>query len=175
MWSRGYGSDESKAAFAGARTLAAGVGDASERFEAYYGLYISGLVRGELGLARETAESFLREAENEGRMTEAAVARRNLGMAPLYQGDFLGAEANLAEALRIYDPERDRDAKFRFGPDTGAGAAIYRALASWAMGDVERARALSEEALARGRHRSCADTCKRLPLRLSLSSAPWRS
>ena len=33
--------------------------------------------------------------------------------------------------------------------DTGAGATGYLALASWAMGDFERARALSEEALAR--------------------------
>jgi hypothetical protein len=56
--------------------LAAGVGDASERFDAYYGLFIGSVVRGELSLAQETAESFLRDAETEGRMTEAAVARR---------------------------------------------------------------------------------------------------
>ena len=66
MYSRGFGSDESKTAFARARTLAAGVGDASERFDAYNGLFLGSLVRGELSLARETAESFLRDAENEG-------------------------------------------------------------------------------------------------------------
>jgi class 3 adenylate cyclase/tetratricopeptide (TPR) repeat protein len=149
MYSRGFASDESKTAFTRARTLAAGVGDTSERFDAYYGLYVSSLTRGEVSLARETAERFLREAEHEARMTEAAVARRNVGAAHLFQGDLVGAEANLAEALRTYDPERDRDAKFRFGVDSGAGAAIYLALANWAMGDVEQARALSEEALAR--------------------------
>jgi predicted ATPase len=106
------------------------------------------LVRGELGLARETAESFLRDAENEGRTMEAGVARRNLGVARLYQGDFIEGEAILAEALRIYDPVRDRDAKFRFGT-SGAGAAGYLPQASWALGDVERARALGEQALAR--------------------------
>jgi predicted ATPase len=82
-------------------------------------------------------------------MTEAVVARRNAGVARLFRGDLIGAEANFAEALRTYDPDRDRDAKFRFGPDTGAGAAVYLALASWVMGGVERARALNEEALAR--------------------------
>src|SRR6516162_7444303 len=92
-------------------------------------------------------------------MTEAAVARRNLGMARLYQGDFLGAEANLAEALRRYDPERDRDAKFRFGPDTGAGATVYLALASWVLGGVERAPALSEEALTRADETGHTPTC----------------
>jgi predicted ATPase len=149
MYSRGFGSDESKAAFARARTLAAGTGEAGERFDAYYGLFIGSLVRGELSLARETAESFLGDAENEGRTTEAAVARRCVGMARLYQGDFVGAEANLAEALRIYDPQRDRDARFRFGEDAAASAAGFLALASWTLGDVERARALSEEAFAR--------------------------
>jgi hypothetical protein len=67
MYSRGYGSDESKTAFARARTLAAGVDDASERFDAYYGLFAGSAIRAELGLARKTAESFLREADNEGR------------------------------------------------------------------------------------------------------------
>jgi class 3 adenylate cyclase/predicted ATPase len=158
MYSRGFGSDESKTAFARARTLAAGVGGVSERFDAYYGLFVGSLTRGELSLARETAENFLREAENEERMTEAAVARRNVGAARLCQGDFIGADANLAEALRIYDPERDRDAKFRFGADTGALAAAYRTLAIWASGDVERARALGEEALARAGETAHAPT-----------------
>jgi tetratricopeptide (TPR) repeat protein len=115
-------------------------------------------VRGELSLARETAESFLGDAENEGRTTEAAVARRCLGMARLYQGDFFDAEANLAEALRIYDPERDRDARFRFGEDAGASAAGFLALASWALGDVERARTLAEDALARADESAHAPT-----------------
>jgi predicted ATPase len=149
MWSRGMGSDEARTAFARARNLAAGVGDVSERFDAYYGLFAGSLLRGELSLARETAERFLLDAKNEGRMTEASVARRCVGLARLFQGDFIGARANLVDALRLYDPERDRDAKFRFGVESGAGATSYLTLAIWALGDVERARSLGEEALAR--------------------------
>ena len=149
MRSRGFASDESKTTFARARNLAAGAGDARERFDAYYGLFVGSLLRGELSLAGETAESFLREAENEGRMTEVAVARRNVGVARLCQGDFIDARTEFTEALRIYDPERDRNAKLRFGVDTAAGAAGYLALASWALGDVERAQVLAEEALGR--------------------------
>jgi class 3 adenylate cyclase/predicted ATPase len=158
MYSRGFGSADSKTAFARARTLAAGAGDASERFEAYYGLVVGSVLRGELSLTQETAESFLRDAENEGQTTEAAVARRCVGMARLYQGDFLDAEANLAEALRTYNPERDRDARFRFSADTAAAAAAALTLAIWALGDVERARALSEEALARAEDTAHAPT-----------------
>jgi class 3 adenylate cyclase/predicted ATPase len=158
MYSRGFGSDESKTVFARARMLAAGAGDASERFDAYYGLYVSSLMRGELSLARETAESFLRDAETAGRTTEVAAARRNVGMARLAQGDFIGAEANLAEALRIYDPERDRDAKFRFGVDTGAGATSLLPRAIWPLGDVGRARSLGDGALARADETAHAPT-----------------
>jgi predicted ATPase len=157
-WSRGFGSDESMTAFARARTLAAGVDNASERFDAYNGLFTGSLLRGELSLARETAESFLRDAENTGRMTEASVACRCVGFVRLFQGDFIDARSNLAEALQTYDPERDRDAKFRFGMDTGACATGFLALTHWALGDVERARALSGEAMARADETAHAPT-----------------
>jgi predicted ATPase len=158
MWSRGFASNESKTAFARARALAAGVENASERFDAYWGLFAGSLLRGELSLARETSESFLHDAENEGRMTEASLARRCVGQAHLYQGDFIDARTNLAEVLRTYDPERDREARFRFGLDTGAHAAGFLALASWVLGDVGRARGLSEEALARADETAHAPT-----------------
>ena len=88
-------------------------------------------MRGKISLARETAESFLRKAEKQGRMTEAAVARRNVGQARLWQGDFIGARPDLAEALRTYDLERDREAKFRFGR---IPAPAQRATSRWQAG-----------------------------------------
>jgi hypothetical protein len=121
-------------------------------------VFVVSLSSGEIGLARETAESFLRDAEAAGRMTEAAVARRNVGLACLLQGDFIDAEAKLVEVLRIYDPERDRDAKFRFGSDSGAMAASFLTLANWALGDIGRARTLAEEAFARADDAAYAPT-----------------
>jgi len=38
-----------------------------------------------------------------------------LGLMCLRQGDFIEAQSNLVEALSIYDPERDRKARFRVG------------------------------------------------------------
>jgi hypothetical protein len=69
MWSRGFGAEESKAAFIRARELAAAIEDATERFGIYFGLWTGHLVRGELGVAREIAETFLREAERGARTT----------------------------------------------------------------------------------------------------------
>ena len=149
MMSRGFASDEAKAAFARARELAKGVDNAAERFDAYYGLFAGSLLRGELRLARETAETFLRETEKEARMAEAAAARRILGVACLFQGDLAVARAHFEQALRIFDPERDREAKFRFGMDIGAATTLYLALANWLLGEAELTRKLVEEAIAR--------------------------
>jgi class 3 adenylate cyclase/predicted ATPase len=150
MWSRGYGAEESKAAFIRARELAAAIDNATERFTIYYGLYAGNIARGELGFAREIAEIFLREAERGKRTTECGYGRALLGHTCLRQGDFIEAQSNLVEALSIYDPEQDREARFRFGQDHGAAARAYLAITKWQLGEVGPARALVEEAVAHG-------------------------
>jgi predicted ATPase len=149
LWSKGFGAEETKVALTRAKELAAGIGDAAERFPTYYGLWLGSITRGEWGLARDTAEIFRHEAKTAGRPTEAAVASRNLGLTCLWQGHFVAARTHLEEALRIYDPERDREAKFRFGWDSGVGAMAFLAQANWLLGEVGRARELIEEAAAR--------------------------
>ena len=149
MWSKGYAADETKAAFARVEKLATEIGDPEAPLDAYYGRWGRSLFRGEVGLAREAAESFLREADTRG---AADGGRRSgiaiLGLTLLYQGDFEPARAHLEQALRLYDPERDREAKFRLGQDTRAAATSYLALAAWCLGDVGRARKLMDEAVA---------------------------
>ena len=149
LWSKGFGAEETKTAFLRAQELAAGIDNADERFKILYGLWVGNLSRGEFVVGRETAEAFRREAENAPRTTEAVVAGRMLGLTCLWQGDFSQSQTNLVQALRMYDPERDREAKFRFGMDTGACATAYLAHTSWQFGEIERARALIDEAVAR--------------------------
>jgi tetratricopeptide (TPR) repeat protein len=96
----------------------------------------------------ELGETFLREAEQAGRAAETAVALRSLGMACLYQGDLSKAQEYLVRALKVYDPERDREASIRYGVDTGAGARYNFAVTKWYSGDVVQARKLIEEAIA---------------------------
>jgi predicted ATPase len=148
MWSRGFGAEESKAAFIRARELATAIDNPTERFTIYHGLWQGNMVRGELKLAREIAETFLREAEREARITECGVGRRLVGFTCFWQGDFIEAQANLVEALSNYDPERDREAMFRFGQDTGAAARAQFAHTKWQLGELGPARALIEEAVA---------------------------
>jgi predicted ATPase len=159
LWSKGFAADETKAAFTRAQELAAGIDNNSdERFATYYGQWLGSLFRGELALARKTAEIFLREAEKGSWITEALVARRILGLTCLHQGEFREAHAHLVQALRLYDPERDRDAKFRFGQDVGAAATAFLAHIHWEFGEVGQARELIEQALARAAESAHAPT-----------------
>ena len=158
MLSRGFGSVEATSAFAHAQELAKGVDNVAERFDNYFGQWAGSMLRGEMRSARETAETFLREAEKEEQATEAAAARRCLGLACLYQGDLAAAGAHLEQALRIFDPKRDREAKFRFGTDTGVAATLYLALTNLLLGKAGPARKLMDEAISRAAETAHAPT-----------------
>ena len=150
MWLKGFASSETRSAFSRAQDLVTLVDNPTERLDTYYGLWVTSLVRGELGLSGDTADLFLREAEKGGMMTEAGTAHRFCGLSCLWRGKFVEARAHLEEALRIYDVERDREAKFRFSVDTGAVARVYLAHTRWILGEVGRTQELADEASARG-------------------------
>ena len=122
---------------------------AVENFAARYAQCLRSIVRGEFFLARETAEALLQEAEANGHDAEAAEARRLLGLVVMIQGDLAAAKSMLQRALRDYKPERDAEARFRFGRDTGVSAAANLAVAAWHMGDVESARQLIQQSVRR--------------------------
>jgi tetratricopeptide (TPR) repeat protein len=147
---RGFASDETKAAFAKAQQLLTKIDDPIERFVTYYGLWLSSVSRGDLASARSTAETCWRDAESASRVTEAAFALTLLGFTCLYQGDFGNALSHLQGAIRIYNPQRDHEAKFRrFGLDAGAWSALCLANAYWLVGEVEKARDVLNDARRR--------------------------
>ena len=102
-------------------------------------------MRGEHRQAHAEAEAFLREAEAEGRPTEAGVGRRVLGFVSLLLGDLGAARKALERTLGDYIHERDRETLFRFGNDTQVSATNFLALTEWHLGELERARQLSDE------------------------------
>jgi class 3 adenylate cyclase/tetratricopeptide (TPR) repeat protein len=146
---RGFASEESKAAFARARELAAQTDNGAERFAAYYGEWIGSIIRGEIRMSRDAAAAFLREAEDEGRLMEIAAARRCLGLSCFALGDFLDARRSFDQSLTDRDPDRDADARFRFIHDTEAAAKMSLALVVWHLGEIGRARELMDAAARR--------------------------
>ena len=86
---RGHGAKETTAAFARARDLAANIEDPVERFPIYYGIWVGGLVRGELSVMRDIAEAAGRDAENNPGLREACTGWRIVGLTRSYEGDFV--------------------------------------------------------------------------------------
>src|SRR5271157_2943044 len=142
--SRGYHAPETAAAFARAQETAAAGKDAPERLGAVYGLWVGSCLRGELGSMRAHAATFLREVEGQPDSPEAGVAHRVCGITDWVEGDYAGACGHFERALARFNPERDGDLAFRFGHDSGVGARAYFALASWPLGEVDRALDLIE-------------------------------
>jgi predicted ATPase len=134
-------------AFARARELASREEDASERFSAYYGLWVGHVNRSEPAPMREMAELFLREAAARPNCPEALVGHRVSGTTCLYFGDFAGAHEHFQKAIGLYDQARHGDFANRFGADPRAVAEIYDALALWVLGRIDEALRLAERAL----------------------------
>jgi predicted ATPase/class 3 adenylate cyclase len=149
MWSRGFGAEEARSAFARAEALAAAAPDAAKRSASLYGQWASHLVRGEMAATREAAATFLRETEPGGATAAAVAARRCLGMTRWLQGDFALAETDLEQAMRMHDPARDRDGRIAFGQDASIGAQSYLGHLNWHFGRPARARELVRDAMRR--------------------------
>jgi len=147
IWAKGQQAPETSAAFARARELASREEDASERFSAYYGLFVGHLNRGEAAPMREMAELFLREATARPDCPEALVGHRIYGTTCLYFGDFAGAHDHFQKTIELYNQARHADFASRFGHDPRASAEIQDALAFWVLGLTDDALRLAERAL----------------------------
>jgi predicted ATPase len=151
LWSKGWAADETRAAFERAGDLAARAELSGARFPALYGQCTWSFMRGDIRAGRGMAERFLREAQAEERIAEAGVARRLLGIASIYRGDFAEARAQLELALKSCGGERDNELGEKFGSHAGVASRAYLAYASWHLGDLQRARRLIDEAIGLGR------------------------
>jgi tetratricopeptide (TPR) repeat protein len=164
MWSKGYASNETKAALERAHSLSsAGSGNPAERCISLYSQWVGKVTVGEMESARLLAESMRREADDAGLTMEARAARRILGFSCTLMGDFREAHDLLTNVLRAYDPACDGESRFRFTMDTRIGAMIYLAVSTWHFGDAAKAQELVREAtsdaLATGHAGTLANGC----------------
>ena len=141
---RGWGAKETTEAFARARESASGDRNASERLAADFGLWVGSYVRGELRSMRAHAATFLRDVEVSPDSPEAGVAHRAAGVTCSFAGEYLEARDHFERALTLFQPGRDDDLAFRFGPDPGVAVMANLATASWCLGEVDRATSLME-------------------------------
>ena len=151
LWSKGFAAEETRAAFERTGDLATRAAELpAERFPALFGQFLWSLMHGDIRSARQIAERFLQEAEEEGRLSEAGVGHRIVGLTSMFSGDLVEARRHLEVALSTYDRERDSEVRERFALDTGVAARVFLALASWLGGDLQRPSQLIEEAMRLG-------------------------
>ena len=139
---RGYGAPETTEAFAKAREAASGDKDAPGRLAADYGLWAGSYMRGELPEMRMHAMAFLNDLEATPDSPAASVARRIAGVTCWCAGKYREARDYFERALALFQPGRDDDMAFRFGQDPGIAAMANLAIASWPLGEVDRAMSL---------------------------------
>jgi predicted ATPase len=106
-------------------------------------------MRGEIGPARQAAESWLRAAEEARSPPDIAAADRNMGATLVVEGDLAEGEKYLEEAIKVADRAGNLDPAGGAGSEPAASAAAHLSLACWIAGEPDRSRALIEDALAR--------------------------
>jgi class 3 adenylate cyclase/predicted ATPase len=139
---RGHGAPETTEAFARARESATGDEDAPGRLSADYGLWAGSYTRGELPEMRAHAAAFLSDLEATPESPEASLAHRAAGITCWFAGEYREARDHLERGLALFQAGRDDDLAFRFGMDPGIAAMANLAIASWPLGDVDRAMSL---------------------------------
>jgi predicted ATPase len=83
--------------------------------------------------------TFLNDLEATPDSPEASVAHRAAGITCWFAGEYREARAHLERALALFQPGRDDDMAFLFGQDPGVVAMTLLAIASWPLGEVDRA------------------------------------
>jgi predicted ATPase len=149
MWAKGFSAEETRAAFSRATELTARSDSFEERFAAGHFQWTLAFLRGELRAARELELSFLKEAEDTGRIVEAGVARRSLALVCYQAPDFLEARIHCERALETCELERERETQERFRDATGPIVMSVLAVTMWQLGEGGRARELIDQAVRR--------------------------
>jgi predicted ATPase len=148
-WSRGIADEETQAAAARTKQLAAEVTDPTARFAAYRGQFVTSLVGGHVGAAHSTAETYLGEAKKAGSLPDIASASMALGHILMLQGALDGARDNLKQGREIHHSGPKFEVPSGHSLDSWTYGTSILALVCWQLGEVERAQQLIDEAKAR--------------------------
>lgn len=147
----GYAAPEAEKTYARAEELCRKVGNERQFFSVLLGRSSPALL-----LARtEVAEALSMESLELARRWEAphqrSQAEMALGVTLVWRGDFEPAATHLVASLEAYDSVPRRPATFRLIHDPGTASRAYLAWADWMLGFPDRARRISDEAIAAGR------------------------
>jgi tetratricopeptide (TPR) repeat protein len=164
---RGWNSVDAEASYRRALALADRLGEQRDRFNALWGLWLTGGTRGALIEARKLASEL---AATAGALDDDSLRLQahHAGWATvIFLGELEEARDHLREGLRIYDPEKHKDHALDYGGhDPGVCGRGQGSLALWLLGYPDQALRSADAAVA------LAESLKHVP---SLAHAMmWR-
>jgi tetratricopeptide (TPR) repeat protein len=149
QWAKGWGSEEARAAVERAHELSAPTPVHPDYWSLAYGPFAVALLRGEFHAALEIAETYLRQAQVEGRPDHAVNARRLLGTVKLELGAFSESRREFEKLLEDWDEDRDKGLQAETGADVLCVGWAYMAQLMVTLGEVDDAVRMSDGAIRR--------------------------
>ena len=145
---KGFASPDAETVYNRARDLCARVADCPELlFSTLRGLWSFHMLRARHAEAHEFAGQMLALAQRERSQSLHVEALKALGQSRFYLGQFVAAQTQLEDALRLYDPEQHRTHTLLYGSDPAVGAGVYAAWTLWCLGHLDQSLAKSHEAM----------------------------
>jgi class 3 adenylate cyclase/predicted ATPase len=148
---KGPAAPEVEAAYARAYTVCQQVEETVQLLPVLWGLWNFYLVRGELDTAHEVEEKFARFAQLQPEPMHRMWGFCAPGMELYYRGEFVPALAHLEEGIALHDPRDRRAEPHGYMYDAGVTSLSFLVWTLWALGDPDRARRCSADALALAR------------------------
>jgi len=145
---RGFGHPESEASYARARALATALGASTELPRVLMGLATVYYVKGDLASGDAVAHETMAAAERTRDPLDLLLAHVVVGFPFFYRGHFARALEHYGRATELYDPDQHASFARTLGWDRGVNAHAYLAWCLLYLGHHDRARAMTEKAIA---------------------------
>ena len=144
---QGYAAADVGSAYTRARELCQELGETREIFPVLWGLFVFHLLRADMVTARETAEEFLRLAEQEPNAGLRARGHVAVETTLMHVGEFGPAAEHFQKGVSLYNREQDRDDWFRYTQNPAVGMRCHGAWTLWFLGKPDRALVPMKQAL----------------------------
>jgi TOMM system kinase/cyclase fusion protein len=143
------------------RVLIERLGESEHTFPLLWATVLHHYGRGELGAASDVARSFLDRSVSTQNRSRQVAAHALLGQCQLATGHLEDAVIQLAEAVRLYDPDADRGHAVTYGMDSRVYGLVYLGEVLTIQGHLAAALACGDKARAwarelDSRHVTCA-------------------
>ncbi len=145
---RGWSHPAYEQTFARARELAAQIGESPDLPHVLVGMAAAYFNKGDLATAAGIAQEALAAAGRTGVALDLLLAHLCAGIPLLFQGSFSQALQHFEHSIKLYDSSNPRSLGYTVGSDSRVDALGNAALCHLYLGHLDRALAVSEEAVA---------------------------